>query len=154
MTVSIGALTPLGVLHATFRWASGVRASTGYVLCSGYGSLGIFGGVLKRGLLREGHTVVNIDLELDEDAGLAGLMSLRGDLRDPGLVRRVFAEHTFTAVYHCAAQLAHGRMDEHLLRTSNVDATRLLAETARAAGVRPFVFVSSNCLWASNLGIR
>jgi nucleoside-diphosphate-sugar epimerase len=52
-----------------------------------------------------------------------------------------------------AAQLAHGmKMDEHLLWTSNVDATHLLAETARAAGVRPFVFVSSNCLWASNLG--
>jgi nucleoside-diphosphate-sugar epimerase len=44
------------------------------------------------------------------------------------------------------------KMDEHLLWTSNVDATRLLAETARDAGVRPFVFVSTNCLWASNLG--
>jgi len=44
------------------------------------------------------------------------------------------------------------KLDEHLLWTSNVDGTRLLAETARSAGVRPFVFVSTNCLWASNLG--
>jgi UDP-glucose 4-epimerase len=115
------------------------------------GASGFFGGVLKRRLLREGHTVVNIDLEPDEDS-LPGLTSIQGDLRDPALLDRIFAEHRFDAIHHVAAQLAHGRMDEHLLWTSNVDATRLLAEHARAAGIRPFVFVSTNCLWASNLG--
>jgi nucleoside-diphosphate-sugar epimerase len=116
------------------------------------GASGFFGGVLKRRLLREGHIVLNIDLERDEDT-LPGLTSIQGDLRDASLMKRVFAEHRFDAVFHVAAQLAHGmRMDEHLLWTSNVDATRLLAETARDAGVRPFVFVSTNCLWASNLG--
>ena len=116
------------------------------------GSSGFFGGILKRRLLREGHTVVNIDLEPDEDH-LDGLVSIRGDLRNAELVKRTFAEHRFDAVYHIAAQLAHGmKMDEHLLWTSNVDATQLLAETARSAGVRPFVFISSNCLWAANLG--
>jgi UDP-glucose 4-epimerase len=115
------------------------------------GASGFFGGVLKRRLLREGHTVVNIDLEPDEDS-LPGLTSIQGDLRDAALLDRIFAEHRFDAIYHVAAQLAHGKMDEHLLWTSNVDATRLLAEHARAAGIRPFVFVSTNCLWASNLG--
>ncbi|HEU5341891.1 NAD(P)-dependent oxidoreductase [Edaphobacter sp.] len=119
------------------------------------GASGFFGGVLKRRLLREGHTVVNIDLEPDEDAeaSLPGLTSIRGDLRDPALIQRTFVENRFDAVYHVAAQLAHGmKMDEHLLWTSNVDATKLLAQTARDAGVRPFVFVSTNCLWAANLG--
>jgi nucleoside-diphosphate-sugar epimerase len=98
------------------------------------GASGFFGGVLKRRLLREGHTVVNIDLEPDEDAGTAGLTSVQGDLRDAALVQSVFAKHRFHAVYHVAAQLAHGmKMDEHLLWTSNVDATRLLAETAPPA---------------------
>jgi nucleoside-diphosphate-sugar epimerase len=116
------------------------------------GASGFFGGVLKRRLLREGNTVVNIDLEADEDAH-PNLTSIVGDLRDPALLDRTFRENRFDAVYHAAAQLAHGtRLDEHLLWTSNVDATRLLAEHARAAGVRPFVFLSSNCLWASNLG--
>lgn len=115
------------------------------------GASGFFGGVLKRRLLREGHTVVNLDLEPDEDA-LPGLTSIQGDLRDSALLQRIFAEHRFDAIHHVAAQLAHGRMDEHLLWTSNVDATRLLAQHAQAAGVRPFVFVSTNCLWASNLG--
>lgn len=116
------------------------------------GGSGFFGGVLKRRLLREGHTVVNIDLEADEDR-LAGLTSLQGDIRDAQLLQNLFASNHFTAVFHAAAQLAHGmKMDEQLLWTSNVDGTRLLAEAARNAGVKPFIFLSSNCLWASNLG--
>jgi nucleoside-diphosphate-sugar epimerase len=117
------------------------------------GASGFFGGILKRRLLREGHTVVNVDLERDEDAGAAGLTSVQGDLRDRSLMSTLFAEQRFDAVFHVAAQLAHGmRLDEHLLWTSNVDATVLLAELAKAHGVRPFVFVSTNCLWARDLG--
>ena len=117
------------------------------------GASGFFGGILKRRLLREGHAVVNIDLERDEDAGLPGLTSIQGDLRDRALVERTFAQHRFDVVFHCAAQLAHGsRLDEDLLWTSNVDATVLLAEVARAHGVKPFVFISTNCLWAADLG--
>lgn len=117
------------------------------------GASGFFGGVLKRRLLREGHTVVNIDLERDEDAGLDGLTSIQGDLRDRTLMERTFAEHRFDAIFHAAAQLAHGmKLDEHLMWTSNVDATALLAELAKKHGVKPVVFVSTNCLWASNLG--
>lgn len=116
------------------------------------GASGFFGGVLKRRLLREGNTVVNIDLEPDEDSH-PNLTSIQGDLRDAALLGRVFSRNRFDVIYHAAAQLAHGmKMDEHLLWSSNVDATRLLAEHARRAGVRPFVFVSTNCLWASNLG--
>jgi UDP-glucose 4-epimerase len=116
------------------------------------GGSGFFGGILKRRLLREGHTVVNVDLERDEDAAV-GLTSIQGDLRDGELLRRIFTEHRFDAVFHVAAQLAHGmKLDEDLLWTSNVDGTRKLAERARAAGVRPFVFTSTNCLWAGNLG--
>ena len=116
------------------------------------GGSGFFGGVLKRRLLREGHTVANIDLEADEDTH-PYLTSIQGDIRDAALLKTVFAAHRFTAVFHVAAQLAHGmKLDEQLLWTSNVDATRLLAETALAAGVKPFIFVSTNCLWASNLG--
>jgi nucleoside-diphosphate-sugar epimerase len=116
------------------------------------GASGFFGGVLKRRLLREGHSVVNVDLERDEDTH-PNLISIQGDLRDRTLMQRVFAEHSFEAIYHAAAQLAHGtRLDEHLLWTSNVDATQLLAELAREHGIKPFVFISTNCLWASNLG--
>ena len=115
------------------------------------GGSGFFGGVLKRRLLRESHSVLNIDLEQDPDTD-PKLTSIQGDIRDAALVQRLFADHRFDAVFHCAAQLAHGaRIDEQLLWTSNVDGTRVLAEAARTGGVRPFVFVSTNCLWAEDL---
>src|ERR1700751_168324 len=90
------------------------------------GGSGFFGGILKRRLLSEGHTVVNIDLQQDEDV-LDSLTSIQGDLRDGNLVRHIFSEHRFDGVFHAAAQLAHGmKVDKHLLWTSNVDATRQL----------------------------
>src|ERR1700759_5327407 len=101
------------------------------------GGSGFFGGILNGELLANGQTASKIDLERDEDA-LDGLTSIQGDLRDAHLVGRIFAEHRFDAVFHVAAQLAHGmKLDEKLLWTSNVDATRILAESARAPGVRP-----------------
>jgi UDP-glucose 4-epimerase len=116
------------------------------------GGSGFFGEILKRRLLSEGHTVVNVDLEPDSERHQS-LTSIRGDLRDRELMERVFSEHRFDAVFHVAAQLAHGmKLDAELLWTSNVDATRSLAELASQHGVKPFVFISTNCLWASNLG--
>ena len=65
---------------------------------------------------------------------------------------KTFAHHKFAAVFHCAAMLAHGAMDENLLWSSNVDGTRNIAEACRTFGVPTLVFTSTNCLWASNLG--
>jgi nucleoside-diphosphate-sugar epimerase len=115
------------------------------------GGSGFFGGVLKRRLLAEGFAVTNIDLVRDQDSD-AALTSIQGDLRDADLLARTFAEHKFTAVFHCAAMLAHDVKDETLLWTSNVDGTRLAAEAALAAGVRKFVNISTNCLWAQGFG--
>jgi len=116
------------------------------------GASGFFGGVLKRRLLAEGFAVTNIDLVRDEDAGAEGLTSIQGDIRDAGLLKKIFAEHKFVAVFHCAAMLAHDVKDETLLWTSNVDGTRLVAEAALAAGVFKFVNISTNCLWAEGFG--
>lgn len=115
------------------------------------GGSGFFGGVLKRRLLAEGFAVTNIDLVRDEDTHSA-LTSVQGDIRDANLLKELFREHQFEAVFHCAAMLAHDVTDEKMLWTSNVDGTRLLAEAAVAAGVRKFVFISSNCLWGEDLG--
>ena len=115
------------------------------------GGSGFFGGVLKRRLLAEGFGVVNVDLVSDADRHPT-LRSVQGDIRDRELLARVFAEGGFAAVYHCAAMLAHDSVSESDLWTSNVDGTRNVAEACRAAGVRKLVFISSNCLWASNLG--
>jgi UDP-glucose 4-epimerase len=121
----------------------------GHVLVTG-GS-GFFGGILKRRLLAEGFSCVSIDLIPDNDQHFR-LQSFQGDLRDTELVSNVFAKNQFAAVFHCAAMLAHGEMDEKLLWSCNVEATANLAEACRHAGVPKLVFISSNCLWASNLG--
>lgn len=110
------------------------------------GASGFFGGILKRRLLAGGSQVVNIDLQPDEDTHPA-LTSIQGDIRDRDLMARLFREHRFEAVFHCAAMLAHAVSDPDLLWTSNVDGTRIVAEAARAAGVENLVFISSNCLW-------
>jgi UDP-glucose 4-epimerase len=115
------------------------------------GGSGFFGGLLKRRLLAEGYACTNIDLVADPDTDPL-LVSIQGDIRDPDLLARVFAKGSFAAVFHCAAQLAHDAVDDNLLWTSNVDGTRNLAEAAKHSGVRKFIFISSNCLWASNLG--
>jgi UDP-glucose 4-epimerase len=115
------------------------------------GGSGFFGGVLKRRLLAEGYVCTNIDLVTDPDTHL-NLTSIQGDIRDIALLQQIFATNKFAAVFHCAAQLAHDAIDDNLLWTSNVDGTRNLAEAAKQFGVKKFVFISSNCLWASDLG--
>jgi nucleoside-diphosphate-sugar epimerase len=115
------------------------------------GGSGFFGGVLKRRLLAEGHTVHNIDLVADADTHPA-LGSTKGDIRDAGLLRAIFQHGSFDAVFHCAAQLAHDTIDSAMLWTSNVDGTRNIAEACGEFGVPKLINISTNCLWASNLG--
>ncbi|WP_158750893.1 NAD(P)-dependent oxidoreductase [Acidobacterium sp. S8] len=115
------------------------------------GGSGFFGGVLKRRLLAEGYTCVNYDLLPDTDR-LPGLQSVQGDLRDTALLAKVFYEERFDGVIHCAAMLAHGKIDSDQLWTSNIDGTLNLAKACVTAGVKKMVFISTNCLWASNLG--
>src|ERR1700761_2678351 len=98
------------------------------------GGSGFFGGVLKRRLLAEGFTCVNLDLLPDADH-LPGLQSIEGDLRDTALIEKLFGENRFDAVIHCAAMLAHGKIDRDQLWTSNVDGTVNLAKACRDAAV-------------------
>lgn len=115
------------------------------------GGSGFFGGILKRRLLAEGFFCSNIDLVADVDRH-PHLTSIQGDIRDKDLLQGIFKKGRFSAVFHCAAMLAHGSIPSETLWTSNVDGTRNIAEACRQSGVPKLVFISSNCLWASNLG--
>jgi nucleoside-diphosphate-sugar epimerase len=112
------------------------------------GGSGFFGGLLKRRLLADGFACVSVDLHLDEDAH-PSLVSVRGDIRDETLVHALFRQHRFTAVFHCAAMLAHDVHDRALLWSCNVDGTERIAEAATRHGRPRIVFISSNCLWAA-----
>lgn len=117
------------------------------------GASGFFGGILKRRLLAEGFRVTNIDLVADPDAGThPSLRSVQGDIRDTALLAELWQQERFSAVFHCAALLAHDTIDDKALWTSNVDGTRNLAEACRRFGTAKLIFTSTNCLWASNLG--
>lgn len=115
------------------------------------GGSGFFGELLVRRLLERGDEVVNFDLQPDPQSH-ARLTSIQADLRDPSAVDRVFDAHPFEGVIHCAAMLAHAVKDKKFLWESNVDGTRHVAEAARRTGVKPVVFVSTNCLWAHDFG--
>ena len=115
------------------------------------GGSGFFGGILKNRLLAEGFSVVNVDLVADPDR-LERLRSIQGDIRNVAQIDQLFAEEKFDAVMHCAAMLAHEKIDDSALWSSNVDGTRNLAEASRRNGVMSLVFTSTNCLWAQNAG--
>lgn len=105
---------------------------------------------MRARLLDEGFDCVSIDLQPDPVVH-PRLRSVQGDIRDRILVRQLFSEHRFEAVFHCAAILAHAVKDSGFLWSSNVDGTAVLAEEAAAHEVSKFVFISSNCLWGESL---
>ena len=116
------------------------------------GGAGFFGGILKRTLLRQRYDVTSVDRAADP-SWHPHLTKVTGDLRDPWLLNSLFAHTEYDAVFHCAAMLAHGMdLDEDDLWTSNVHATRMIAEACRNYGVPKLIFTSTNCLWASNPG--
>ena len=116
------------------------------------GASGFFGGVLKRRLLADGFAVVNLDLLPDPDGPQPGLTSIQGDVRDTTLLHRLFTEHAFAGVVHCAAKLAHDTVSDDDLWTSNVDGTRNVAQACLHHQVPVLVNISTNCLWAHNVG--
>ena len=115
------------------------------------GGSGFFGGILKRRLLALGWDVVSLDLIPDGDRH-ERLTSVVGDVRVGAGLGELFAANRLDAVFHCAAMLAHDRVSAHDLWSSNVDGTRRVAEACAAAGVGHLVFISSNCLWAHDVG--
>jgi nucleoside-diphosphate-sugar epimerase len=115
------------------------------------GGAGFFGSLLARRLLDDGQECVIVDLEDPEHRG-PGLTAVKGDIRDRELLARLFEAHRFRTIYHCAAMLAHAVRDKDFLWQSNVEGTENVAEAAARRGADTLVFISSNCLWADNMG--
>lgn len=114
------------------------------------GSAGFFGGVLRDHLLATGWTVAGMDVLPDTPRERYAPYTV--DIRDGAAVAAALDEFKPDAVFHCAAVLAHDRENRANLWSSNVDGTALLADAAGRAHVASFVFISSNCLWGSDLG--
>ena len=113
------------------------------------GGAGFLGTILLEALLSKGYQCVSIDLH-PHSIKHPKLLAMEGDICDPHTLQTVFKKHTFSTIIHCAALLAHGKMDKKKLWETNVFATERLAAFAVEHGVKKFIFISSNCLWGKN----
>ncbi len=110
------------------------------------GGSGFFGETLTRRLVESGTECVNIDLRPSR-LSHPMLRSVQGDITDPDLLDRLFADNSFDAVFHCAAVLAHAVRDTKAVWRFNVEGTSRVARATADHGVPKLVFISSNCLW-------
>lgn len=107
------------------------------------GGSGYFGSALVARLAARGDTVRVLDLNDAHDRpGEVGFV--QGDIRDPHAVAQ--AVTGVDVVYHNVAQVPLAR-DPHLLRTVNVDGTRVLLEQAAGAKVAKVVHTSSSAVF-------
>ena len=110
------------------------------------GGSGFLGINLIRHLLAHGaREVRSLDLVPFDypERGDARVRTVVGDVRDREAVRALMAG--CRAVVHCAAALP--LCDEAEIRSTDVDGARIVAEEAKAAGVRRFVYISSTAVY-------
>jgi nucleoside-diphosphate-sugar epimerase len=128
---------------------SGVTAGTAVVT----GASGWLGQNLVRHLVPDRERVRC--LVPDEDgAGRLGVLSptvetVVGDVRDPGVVDRLFADVGNAAVFHAAAVIHPTRSTREFFDV-NVGGTQMVLDRARRAGATRVVHVSSNSPFGAN----
>jgi len=126
------------------------------------GGAGFIASHLCEALLAEGADLVVIDDFNDfydplvKEANLAGIRDrielVRGDIRDVKLMESLFAEHSFSKVFHLAARagVRPSIADPRLYVSTNVDGTLNLLEGCRTSGVKHFIFASSSSVYGVN----
>ena len=107
------------------------------------GGSGYFGSLLAQRLLERGHTVRVLDLH-DVGDRPTDIEFIGGDIRDRAAVER--AVTGVDAVFHNVAQVPLAK-DPHLLRSVNVDGTRILLDCAASANVGKVVHTSSSAVF-------
>lgn len=112
------------------------------------GGSGFLGSLLVAKLLDDGHDVASIDL-LPGVQQHPRLNAVVGDICDRTKLDPLLAAARPEVVFHCAALLAHGALDEKAVWASNVRGTESLADAMADAGVANVVYLSSNCLWGT-----
>ncbi len=107
------------------------------------GGSGYFGSLLVERLVARGDTVRVLDIS-DASDRPAGVQFVLGDIRDSVAVTDAVAG--CDVVYHNVAQVPLAK-DPVLLRTVNVDGTRVLLDAAKQAGVGKVVHTSSSAVF-------
>ncbi len=118
------------------------------------GGRGFLGGWLAKALLERGDTVVSFDRrgagERPSAAGMLGiedrLVSVEGDVTDPGAVAQAIRDHSVEAVFHLAAEAIVGAVAASPASAfeSNVRGTWTVLEACRERGVERVIVASSD----------
>lgn len=116
------------------------------------GATGLLGSWLVPSLVQRGASVVALVRDgtprslLVRDGWLDKIVSVRGDLKEEGLIRRTLAEYDVQTIFHLGAQTLVGvaKVDPVGTLESNVRGTWLLLEAARQCGVSEIVVASSD----------
>ncbi len=115
------------------------------------GGAGFIGSHLTEELLDRGRDVVVLD-DLsagDRDRVPAEAVFHEADLKDEDALEEIFSEHTFSRVYHLAANADVRTQNEDRMvdRRENVDGTHVLCEAMHEHDVRDVVFTSSSVVY-------
>ncbi|MEO8090136.1 MAG: NAD(P)-dependent oxidoreductase [Gemmatimonadales bacterium] len=107
------------------------------------GAAGFTGLSLALSLAAAGHRIRGLVRNRSGAQALerAGVSTVAGDIRDPGLMREATDE--IDTVYHLAAVFRRAGVPDSEYREVHVDATRRLIEASAAAGVRRIVHCST-----------
>jgi UDP-glucuronate 4-epimerase len=128
------------------------------------GGAGFIGSHLVERLLAEGHRVLCLDnfdafyspsvkrLNLAHALRDSGFRLIEGDLRDEGLIEKLFQEEKIDIVAHLAARagVRPSVQNPALYADVNIRGTIHLLEACRKNGVRRFVFASSSSVYGNN----
>jgi nucleoside-diphosphate-sugar epimerase len=114
--------------------------ATDFLVTGGAGFLGIN---LCRHLLRLGHRVTSLDRVEFNYPERAEVRAIRGDIRDAATVHDAMRDAK--VVVHCAAALPLA--PEREIRTTEVNGTRLLLESALFHEVERFIYLSSTAVY-------
>lgn len=112
------------------------------------GATGFIGKRLVERLVVQGHEVVALVRRITPALEHPSVTVVRGSLTDPEAARR--GADGCDAVVHLA--VASGTSDPKVVREVNLDATRVLLDAAKAAGVGRFVFTSTISATRAKLG--
>jgi len=107
------------------------------------GGAGFLGINLVRWLLARGYEVASLDLEDFDYPERGRIREVRGDIRDRATVDRCMEGQDL--VVHCAAALPLYKPAD--IYSTDVEGTRIVLESAKAAGVRRFVHISSTAVY-------
>jgi nucleoside-diphosphate-sugar epimerase len=113
---------------------------THYLITGGAGFLGIN---LTRYLLARGHTVTSLDIAPFDYPERSRITEVQGDIRDRAAVDR--AMRGAQIVVHTAAALPLYTPED--IRTTDIDGTRNVIESAYAHGVERFIHISSTAVY-------